>query len=312
MSCLTRLFIPLLSAVLTLAVLVGCDGGGTAKLGPPDEVLEVDQAPAWSPDGRRIAYLHRAGPTEEDTTDVTGLYILDLEADTTRLVAEGLTLSPDWRPDGDRIAFATGNIYTINPNGSELRRVREIGGSFFPSWAPGGDRLAFDTSYRDENGAHVIWLMNPDGRNLKDISQHGVGEWRDPDWSPGGDKLVHLRFLEGVFGEEVFVMDSTGENAIRLTNNERNDRSPAWSPDGEWIAWSPITESGHYELWVMRADGSEQQKLLDGGRSPSWSPDSERLVFARPASDSRFTALWLVRRDGSGLRQLTFPASSNK
>lgn len=105
-------------------------------------------------------------------------------------------------------------------------------------------------------------------------------------------------------------MDSTGANAVRLTNNERNDRSPAWSPNGEWIAWSPITENGNYELWIMRADGANKQKLADRGREPAWGPNSERIVFAKPGHDSDYTALWTIRRDGSDLRQITAPSSN--
>ena len=275
---------------------------------PPDppEVFPTDQAPAWSPSGNYIAYHHDALRTE-DTTDVTGLYVLDLEVDSTWLVIEGSARSPDWRPDGERIAFSNGDIFTVRPDGSNLQQVTGFGRAFFPSWSSDGSRLAFDTSYRDENGTPVIWLANPDGDGLTDISQHGVGAWRNPDWSPDSRMLVHLRFLDGVFGEEIFVMDSTGTNAVRLTNNERNDRDPAWSPDGEWIAWAPITDGGS-EIWVMRSDGTEQQKLIDRGRDPAWGPNSERIVFGKPGHESDLTALWTIRRDGSDLRQITDPS----
>jgi len=304
MSYLPRRLPSLLPILLALTLASGCDSAG-----PPDQpdVQRVDRFPAWSPSGDRIAYLHDAGPTE-DTTDVTGLYVRDLTADSTWLAVEGLVTSPDWRPDGKRIAFAAGDIYTVRPDGSDPKQITDFGDSFFPTWSPNGSRLAFDTSYRDENGAHVVWLVDPDGSNLKDISKHGVGEWRDPDWAPSGREIVHLRFLDDVFGEEVFVMDSTGADTTRLTNNERNDRRPAWSPDGQWITWIPITENGSHELWIMRADGTEQQKLVNRGHEPAWGPNSERIVFSRPASDSDYTALWTIRRDGSDLRQITTPS----
>jgi TolB protein len=289
--------------LLALAVLGGCD-----SVAPPDQpdVRRVDRFPAWSPSGDRIAYLHDAGPTE-DSTDVTGLYVRDLETDSTWLVTEGLVTSPDWRSDGRRIAFAAGDIFTVRPDGSDRRRVTEFGDSFFPSWSSSGSRLAFDTSYRNENGAHVIWLIDPNESKLKDISQHGVGEWRNPDWSPDERRLVHLRFLSGVLGEEVFVMDSTGSNAIRLTDNERNDRNPSWSPNGDWIVWASITEDGS-EIWIMRSDGRDKRSLVERGREPAWGPNSERIVFSKPASDSDYTALWTIRRDGSDLRQITDPS----
>jgi TolB protein len=300
--------------LLLLIAASGCDVTNVVTDNePPKDTTDpnpgpfrVDQTPAWSPDGRYVAYHHDAERTD-DTTDVSGLYVVDLETDATHLVVEGPARSPDWRPDGERIAFTTDNIYTIRPDGSDLRQVTEFGDSYFPAWSPNGARLAFDTSYRDENGAHVVWLIDPDGSNLEDISQHGVGEWRDPDWSPGGSEIVHLRFLDGVFGEEVFVMDSTGSKATRLTHNERNDRYPTWSPDGQWIAWSPLNEND-FELWVMRADGTDKRKLADGGSFPAWSPNSERIVFSKPAQGSDLTALWTIHRDGTDLQQITDPS----
>ena len=92
-------------------------------------MLNVDRTPAWSTDGRFIAYYHYALPTP-DTTDVTGLYVLDLEADSTWLAVEGLPQAPTGGPDGERLAFSAGNIFTIRPDGSDLQRVTEFGSSF--------------------------------------------------------------------------------------------------------------------------------------------------------------------------------------
>lgn len=303
-----------LSAVLLVVLLVGAlvgalvGGVGCDTVDPPQapEAIPVDRFPAWSPDGNRIAYLHE-GRNRDDTTAYTGLVTLDLQTDSTHRVRDGLIDTPDWHPDGTRLAFSTGDVYTVRPDGSDLQHVTSFGDSHNPSWSRSGNRLAFDTSFEDENGAKAIWLADPDGKGLKDISRHGQGEWRDPDWAPDNQRIVHLRFLDGGFGEEVFVMDSTGEETTRLTNNERNDRDPAWSPDGNWIAWTPIVEGGEFELWVMRADGTNARKLVDQGRSPAWGPNSQRIVFSKPAAESRYTALWTIRRDGTGLQQRTDP-----
>lgn len=89
------------------------------------------------------------------------------------------------------------------------------------------------------------------------------------------------------------------------------DRTPVWSPDGRWLAFSRGEFAALSEVYVMRPDGSELRKVADGF-SPSWSPDGQRLVFARdvkgnfgPCCASR-EELFIVGRDGTGVRRLTF------
>lgn len=278
----------------------GCDMSSEPdipEVQPPDppEVFPTDQAPAWSPSGNYIAYHHDALWTD-DTTDVSGLYVRDLEADSTWLVIEGSARSPDWRPDGERIAFSAGDIYTIRPNGSDLRRVTSFGSSFQPRWSPGSNTLTFGRSGNQEEVG--IWFAH-----LTDSTFTKFGFGATPaDWSPSGERLVYDK-------TNIFTADTSRADSTQLTNNEFVDnRDPAWSPDGQWIAWSPINDDGNYELWVMRSDGSDKQKLIERGRGPAWGPNSERIVFARPGRESDLTALWTIRRDGSDLRQITDPS----
>jgi len=286
------------AVLLALVLLGGCDGTVTPPA-PPD-VQRVDRTPAWSPDGRFIAYFHDARPTT-DTTDVTGLYVLDLDADSTWLVSEGFAASPDWRPDGERIAFAAGDIFTIRPDGSDFQRVTTHGRAFFPSWSPDGDRIAYDATSLAQNG---IWLVDPDGENRKNL---GLGRY--PDWSAQGERLIYEGppgISEG--GPQLWNADTSGVDSLQVTDNEFvNNRYPDWSLEGDWTVWSPITGDGIYEIWVMKSDGTEQRKLVDRGREPAWGPRSERIVFSRPAAESDYTALWTIRRDGSELRQITDP-----
>jgi len=296
-------FVPFL---LVLTVLMsGCDLTDDEREGPTHDPtpgpFRVDQTLAWSPDGNRIAYFHDAGRTE-DSTDVSGLYLLNLETDATRLLVEGSARSPDWRPDGKRFVFTVGDIFTVQPDGSDLQRVTNHGSSFFPAWDTGGTRFAYDATSTPRKG---IWLVDSGGGTRKHL---GLGRY--PDWSADGEQFVY----EGPPGisknnPQLWKADTSAIDSTQLTDNEFvNNRYPAWSPNGNWIAWSPINDDGNYELWIMRTDGTEQQKLADKGRGPAWGASSERIVFAKPTRKSNLTALWTIRRDGSDLRQLTDPS----
>jgi TolB protein len=233
---------------------------------------------------------------------VSGLYVRNLETDSTWLVIEGQVQSPDWRPDGERIAFAAGNIFTIQLDGSDLQRVTDHGSAFFPSWAPGGTRLAYDATSLSRKG---IWLVNPDGSGRKHL---GLG--RDPDWSTQGNNLLYQGPPgSSDSGTQLWAADTSATDSTQRTNNTFVDNSdPAWSPNGKRFAWTAVTDDGS-ELWIMRADGTGKQRLAGPiAGEPSWSPDSERLVFVKPDPETDHIALWTIRRDGSDLRQITSPS----
>lgn len=285
----------------TISIFASCkdiggnnDGGIIPPMTEPHK--EVDVEPDWSPDGKAIAYTHEGQ-----------IWILDLETMQQRFLTVGFL--PDWSPSGQQIAFVRDNdIHVIDTLTKQVSRLTTWGSCFFPSWSPDGSKIAFDTDYGDPNGASAIWIMNSDGSSKQDISQHGTGEWREPRWSPTGQSILHVRYI-GISTTELFIMDTAGNNPIRLTSNTYNDWDPAWSSDGSKIAWSlwgeglnnPVTG-----IWIMNADGNNQHLLVNNGAHPTWSPDGNRIAFHKPDISGRFVVLWLINTDGSNLQQLTY------
>jgi Tol biopolymer transport system component len=120
-----------------------------------------------------------------------------------------------------------------------------------------------------------IYTVRPDGSRLRRLvrDRYNASAPASPDWSPYGSKLA-FSFADSV-DPEIHVADAASGAHRRLTT--RGGSEPAWSPDGRFVAF---IRSG--DLYVMRADGSGERRILDGTQtdsgvdiylnSPSWQP----------------------------------------
>jgi len=116
-------------------------------------------------------------------------------------------------------------------------------------------------------------------------------------------------------GDQIYTMRGDGADTIRLTTPATGGYEPAFSPDGARVAWANRA-GGSGDLWVMNADGSAPTAVTSGSADdtqPSWSPDGRQVVFSanRVGTAASQRQLWVVRLDGTGLRQLTFPPAAN-
>ncbi|HXG37557.1 MAG TPA: hypothetical protein VNL36_02175 [Bacteroidota bacterium] len=288
--------------LFALGVLAGCTDLGV--LVDRDDYISYprDIHAAWSPDGKWIVYRHE-DYTKYDSTYPNGLYLIDPAGNNRRLLLEGEGVLPAWSPNGQWIAYTDGVLFVMNVRLKETRPLTDFL-TFFPTWSPDGMKLAFDTPFQDPRGANVIWIINADGTGLRDISQHGVGEWRMPAWSPNGSIILHTRYLTGVLGQEIYLMDTSGQAPVRLTYNGSDDRYPKWSADGSMIAWTMLPPRGTFEVWIMKNDGTQQKKLTNGTH-PSFSPDSRTIVFSDFNLAKNKIVLWRIDVDGRNLKQLT-------
>lgn len=198
---------------------------------------------------------------------------------------------PSWSPDGERLVVMRDtcgddeeclleldnpyDLFVVNADGTEpVRLTTHPGYDGDPSWSPDGDWIAF-------TGDDGIYLIRPDGTDRKRILAGDAPYARG--WSPDAEKLLY-EDIEGdpAIGIEVAVLDvETGETR-RLTNDPGHQLLPAWSPDGEKIAFlttedcrrtGECTAHEPWEVWIMDGDGQNPHRITGGGYGPpSWAP----------------------------------------
>lgn len=220
--------------------------------------------PAWSPDHERIVFA-----SNRDDGGEANLYIVDRDgANLTRLTdREGYDYTPDFSPDGTRIVFVSDrdgahDLYTMNPDGSDVRRLTELAGPpgtvCCPDWHPDGTKIAFMVQVGGFMA--TVWIVNTDGSDVRQVlSSAGL-----PRWSPDGTHLAY----SGT-GLQIFVADSSGADPKQLTDMEGPAMYPAWSPDGSRIVFSHLpagdNSSDRVELYVVHVDGSPPDRLTENG-----------------------------------------------
>jgi Tol biopolymer transport system component len=280
-----------------------CIADVARAIGPDPEL----RGATWSPDGRRIAFSAWNGRR-------TKIYAVTVADCTLERLGPRANVSPgtaDWSStnllafDGTAPGGTKEGIYTMTADGGQVRRVTD-GPDFFPEWSPEGTRIAFvrggfaEITDDDPSPAYAnrnAWVVNSEGSSPRQVTH---GRWHgSADWSPDGQRLVTNSVslvADSVYG--VVELGVDGSDRRLLLEGEYGD--PSWSPEGEAlvIALGPGLGLG------LADEGQPPVEPLDtpGAISPEWSPDGEWIAFTDGENEAD---VWVVRRDGTGLRQLT-------
>jgi TolB protein len=243
-------------------------------------------SPAFSPDGKRIAFLR----------DWKTLQVMNADGSNQTQLFDGARagfqtmMSPDWSPDGRKIAFSgirsddlnNQDVYVIGADGTGLTRLTtDPADDTSPRFSPDGARIAF-SSIRDRVPNEVnyeIYVMNADGSGQTRVTNNTKFD-HGPAWSPDGTRIAFTSRRDDNF--EVYVMNADGSGQTRLTVNGEQDSDPEWSPDGTRIAFLSSRDGRFGEIYTMKPDGTDLVNLTNAeyfDMDPSW----QRLAAYSPA-----------------------------
>lgn len=288
--------------------MVNTDGSSHRRLTAADG---NDRAPQWTPSGDAIVYL-------SDVDGTTQLFRREVNGEETVRLAT-LAAAPEWfaiSPDGSQIAFA---MLVASPSRVPTGLPVAPEGA---TWAPPAI-VATDTRYRSDGlgllptGRAELFVVPLAGGTPRRLTSGGVLHFgraygATPGiWAPDGASLIVT--ANGTPSPDITARASdlfevrVRDGAVTPVLRRRGtNRSPAVSPDGKWLAFVSVADSGHAwtqpRLWLMSREADAKPKLLSAGfdaaiENPAWLPDGSGVLFL--ADRQGRVGLWRMALDGS-------------
>ena len=295
--------------------LLSIETGEKRRLTYPPRTILGDRSPAFSPDGRMLAFTRSIGLILNDIYVVPVSATLSPEGESRRLTFDNHAADgPAWMPDGRQVIFSSNRaglrrLWRIPVKGGEPpQRLESIGeDGAYPAVSSHGHRLVYTRSWVNDNTWRID-LASLRQRNVPGTLDSSVltASSRNDEgarFSPDSKKIVFGSSRAGF--REIWLSDSNGLNPVQMTSFGAHCGSPAWSPDGRLIAFDSI-DSGQGEVYVVGANGGRPTRLTHGPPAsvvPRWSGDGKWIYFRSLRSGAN--QIWKMPSGGGDPVQVT-------
>jgi WD40 repeat protein len=257
-----------------------------------EELRIVYSQPAFSPDGRLLAFTAQRGGKDV-------LYVLDVARRSVRrryqLPVDGVT-GPTWSPDGSRIAFSgtkggVTDLYVVDTSGTGFRALtHDVLGDIQAQWSPDGRSIAFATergpgvSLAELHFSKLVIAIYDLSSGTIDVIPDQVGLNTNPQWSPDGGSIAYVSDRTGT--ANIFLYDLASRSSRQITNvvgmvNGVTEWSPvlSWARGADRLAFS-YYENGHYEVWAVDTPRAMPTVVAAQDSTPLTAP-ARTLTLAR-------------------------------
>jgi Tol biopolymer transport system component len=260
--------------------------------------LTLGSWPAWSPDGRLIAF-HRSDSELRQAPSIGAgtVHIIGVDGSGETALISGLY--PAWSPDGTSIVFTSDEGISVVRLGESAQKTlirhdfRDDTykpwdmGVAKPAWSPDGQRIAFEHLGDGDMQPAQAYVMDADGSNPRRVTSSRTGARyaeSDPSWSPDGSSLVYWSYWYGIATVDL----ASGVSSMVYADfpSVAYGAKPVWSPDGRTIAFKhfgpgPLERA----IWTARPAGGAVGPFIRGAYEPAWSPDGSRIAFVSTLSE---------------------------
>jgi Tol biopolymer transport system component len=244
------------------------DGSGVIAL---TSKLNEAGMPSWLPGGKQIVFS-LSYPTHGEHD---GIYVVNADgSNLSRLIDFGR--GPVFSPDGALFTFKSGDagdeLYIADNQGMVKTHLTTDGRVYTLAWSPDEKKIAYIVNKYDLDkniGRAALYFFEIGTATQTRVADAFVYYNSNLSWSPDGEKIAFNCAIPS--GGGICSINSDQSGLVLLSDGW----APSWSPDGQYIAYQksnpwcfPRTCN---QIWIMRADGSQQTKITDGG-NPAWQP----------------------------------------
>lgn len=329
--------IKMFAVFLAITANLTCERKTAHPAEPPENVFPplTDTIP-YEKLGQGKLVFERLGPQENN---YSGVYVIDLNNRSSWGIGSGVFDAAAVSPNGQKIAFTRlasypadtlFDVHIMDINGLNIQNISFIQGQDgSPSWMPDSRQVLFWVGNPEPSLYRQSPVPNPADRTLiRAFVYEGTRVWTlEGPVSVSQDSKLAFTAHFSLSPSGIYTMDLDGSNLRRIASVDIDGASllsPAWSPDGQKIAYlkylrDSAKEFASLEVVVINANGSNPQQLAkfetakvtgfyagQNDISLCWCPDGSKIAFNKKEEGNLISHIYVINSDGSGLAQVTF------